>query len=246
MSEPENAPFPSPPAGADDVRRLRRTERVLACYRPVLGHDLPNLLVAIQGLLQILDLEERDRLSGNGRDYLRRLVATTQRAQDMVRLLREVARAGEAPVPAERVPLAELLREVMAETKQLYPGRAIGYDLSIQVPVVVAPRRVLHQALLQVLRHVIPSVVAARRRLDIGSRDTPAGIELWVAAGRPPALPEGTEPAPEKPAANGSNVLEARLGLALVGELADAWGGTFHASSEAGRGTTYTLLVPTA
>jgi K+-sensing histidine kinase KdpD len=243
MSESENACVPSPPAGTDVVRRLRRAERVLACYRPAVGHDLPNLLVAIQGLLQLMNLEEGDRLSGTGRDYLRRLAATTQRAQDMVRLLRDVALAGDAPVPAERVSLAEMLREVTAEMKQLYPACTIGYDLGIQVPVVMAPRRVLHQALVQLLRQVIPTVVAARQRLEMGSRETPAGIELWL-AGRPPASPDGSEPAPEKLAPNAGNAREARLALGLVGELADAWGGTFRVNSEAGRGTIYTLLVP--
>jgi signal transduction histidine kinase len=235
MSQPP--PVVPSPSGADAERRLRRAERLLAYYRPVLGHDLPNLLVAILGLLQILELEEGAHLGPEGQDYLRRLRDSTHRAQATVRLLKDIGRAAEDPGPAEGVPLADLVDEVTALVKLLYPERSIEYDLSIQVPVVVLPRRLLHRALTQLLRHVVDRLPGAQSHLQIGSRTMPEGIEVWVAdgAGEPPA---GTTVRP-----GGDGTCETRLGLALVAELADAWGGTFRPTFVPGQGNTYTFLI---
>jgi signal transduction histidine kinase len=224
-------------AGVEPGRILERAERILACSRPVLGHDLPNALVAIQGLLKVLELEEGDHLSSDGREYLRRVTAATQRAQGMVRLLKDLARAGEEPGPVECIALDDLFREVTAVMKQLYPGRPAGYDFNIEAPVVAVPRRLLHQALAQLLHNVIPHLPEVGPRLAMGSRDTPTGIEVWVADGAqvPPA---------GKPASDEGARRESRLGFALVGELADAWGGMFRISSDTGSGNLYTLLIP--
>src|SRR5438552_1922652 len=94
MVEATNQPSSPAPSG-DPPAPPRAAERVLAYMQPALGHDLPNLLVAVQGLLQILELDERDRLSSDGRDYLRRLSATTQRAQALVRMLKDLGRASQ-------------------------------------------------------------------------------------------------------------------------------------------------------
>jgi signal transduction histidine kinase len=232
MSEPVNG-APAPSENATPNIPAARAERVLASFRPALGHDLPNLLVGLRGMLQMLESEQRDRLSNDGQDYLRRVVGATQRVQGLVHLLNNIARAGDDNGPAERVPLADLYREVTAVMKQLYPDRAVGYDLHIQVPVVVAPRRALHQALAQLLRMTLVAVPTARPQLELGSQQTAAGVELWLA--------DGAVTAAGRPAAG---EWETRLGFALVRELADTWGGTFRVTAEAGRGNVYTLLVP--
>jgi K+-sensing histidine kinase KdpD len=230
MSEPKNA-------------RLLRAERILTWYGPVLGHDLPNLLVAILGLLQVLELEDGQRLSDDGKDYLRRIADTAHRAQDMVRLLKDIGRAGEEAGPVERVAVADLFHELATEMKVLFPARRMEYDFSVQAPEVAVPRRLLHRALAQLLRQVVLAGPPACQRLALGSRATPAGIELWVADGV--AVPPGRAAAAlGSPAAADGGAWETRLGFALVAELADAWGGTFRTAAEAGRGTIYTLVVP--
>src|SRR5262245_32158836 len=79
-------PSPASPGYPTDVsclvRRLEQTERLLACFRRAAGHDLPNQLVGLQGLLHVLELEEADRLSADGRAYLQRLVAAARRAHE--------------------------------------------------------------------------------------------------------------------------------------------------------------------
>src|SRR5437899_1008822 len=56
---------PCMPGGSEQeatCRRLERLERLLACFQKALGHEMPNQLVAIGGLLRLLELEEGERL----------------------------------------------------------------------------------------------------------------------------------------------------------------------------------------
>ena len=49
-SAPDTASAPPPD---EEGRALARAERLLACYQQALGHDLPNKLVALQGLARL-------------------------------------------------------------------------------------------------------------------------------------------------------------------------------------------------
>src|SRR5689334_5074425 len=66
--------------------------RLLACYQEALGHQLPNHLVALQGLARLLEEAEAGRLGPEGRTYLGRLAALARQVDDTVRALAEVGR----------------------------------------------------------------------------------------------------------------------------------------------------------
>src|SRR5437870_1875703 len=102
-------PHPYEPTPEDDRRRLARAERLLACYRQAVGHELPNQLVAIQGLVRVLEFEEGARLSAEGRDYLQRLAAAAQRTHALLRTLAAIGRVGREPVGPEPLALADVV-----------------------------------------------------------------------------------------------------------------------------------------
>src|SRR5947207_648703 len=90
-----------PPPPADGPR-----ERLIAAYQQALGHDLPNLLVAIQGMVRLLQTEEAERLSPEGREFLDQLAQASRRAHEWSRALSDVGRvvrdaAGVAPESVE-------------------------------------------------------------------------------------------------------------------------------------------------
>src|SRR5437868_10154636 len=75
-------------------RRVLLGEQLLALFRQAMGHDMPNHLVALQGLVRLLEMDEKDRLSLAGQDYLCRLTATQERVEALVRMLSDICRAG--------------------------------------------------------------------------------------------------------------------------------------------------------
>jgi signal transduction histidine kinase len=215
----------TPPNEAD---RSARAGRLLGHIRKALSHDLPNQLVAVQGLLQVLQLEERQRLSADGQDYVRRAVAAAQRAQALVGNLKELARLGGERRLGEAVGLTELTAELGAEVQKLHPGCGLDCRLDPGADRVAAPRRLLHDGLLRLLRGLLDG--AAARRLRIRSRRVPAGVELTVAdlprGGRPPARSDGD-----------------RLEWVLVEETLGECGGSLSVRAEAG-GDVLALVLP--
>ncbi|HXG10237.1 MAG TPA: HAMP domain-containing sensor histidine kinase [Gemmataceae bacterium] len=225
-------------------RRLEQAERLLNCFQQALGHELPNQLVAIQGLLRVLALEERDRLGPESREYLERVTAAARRVHELVRALAELGRTARDDQPAETISLAEAISEAAAEVKLLYPDYRIEYDFSHPAPALTVPRPALHRVLVQLLGHASRAGTPDRPiRVRVGARSTDAGVEFWVAddgVGLSPAQQRQLfEPfaGPDRPEGAGE------LGLFLVRHIIEGWGGTINVRSEPGQGTTFTITV---
>jgi signal transduction histidine kinase len=227
----------------DPAKLNKRMERLLTCLQKALGHELPNRLVGIQGMLQLLELEEGGRLGPDGQEYLRRLRAATSRAQAMVKALGEVCRVGRDSGPAEQVALADAVQEAAAEMKQLFPDRAIEYHCQLAVPVVGVPRRGLRQVLFHLLRNAVQAAGERQPHIEVGSRATPAGAEFWVKDNGCGLSPEQRQRLFE-PFALGATGTGSQLGLVLVREIVEQWGGAIRIDSEPGRGSVFTMSVP--
>jgi signal transduction histidine kinase len=226
-------------------RRLELVARLLRCYQKALGHELPNQLVAIQGLLRILGLEERARLSAEGQDYLDRMGVLARRAHELSRALAELARVMLEPPPAAPVALPEVVQEAAAEIHLLCPGLRIEYDFPQGGPLLTVPREALRQVLLQLLHSAVRNVPADRpARIRVGLRRIDGGAAFWIADNGRGLSPQEQqllfEPfCPRESSASGNG-----LGLFLVRHLVESWEGAVCVESEPGRGSTFTITVP--
>src|SRR5947209_3860755 len=102
-------------------------ERLLACYQQALGHDLPNKLVALQGLARLLDQELAEQLSGEAREWLARILGLTREIDTQVRALADVGRSCKQMGLATKIDLAELWAEVGAEIACQKRDRSISF-----------------------------------------------------------------------------------------------------------------------
>src|SRR5947209_2331068 len=89
-----------------------RADRLLRRMHPVFSHDLPNQVVALQSLLQMLEMEEADRLGAEGREYLGRLHRVGRKISGLARFLKEVGRLHGYQRRLDMVSLAVLVRDV--------------------------------------------------------------------------------------------------------------------------------------
>jgi signal transduction histidine kinase len=237
-------PAASSEPGADPAERLARAERLLGHLRTALSHDVSNQLVAVQGLLQLLQMEEAARLSPEGQDYVRRASSAAHRAQGLIGTLKELARLGWEHVPArEVISLDGLTHELAAEVKALHPACTLECRLAHDAVRVAAPGRLLHQALLRLLRSLLAGGGGARR-VGIRSRLTPGGVELTVAESPAEARPDLPQPPRRAPADEAPAWTGERHDWALVQELVAACGGSLGAWSDLGRHGHFTLVLP--
>jgi light-regulated signal transduction histidine kinase (bacteriophytochrome) len=166
--------FPAAPSAAAETRAAR----LLAGMHKVFSHDLPNQLVVLQSLLQLLEMEEMDRLSADGREYVERLSSTARKTGDMVRFLKEMGRLHTCQPRLEEIPLAALARELRAELNQLCPAQTLEYEWSWEVATIRADYRPLHQALLGLLQGRLEIASGAPSRICAGSRAVDTGVEM--------------------------------------------------------------------
>lgn len=154
-----------------------RADRLLRGMQKVFGHDLPNQMVVLQCLLQLLNDEESPRLSADGREYVRRLLNATKRASDMVRFLKEMARAQAFTARSESIALAVLARELQGELQRLHPATRFEFDWRWGCPTILGDPRVYLQAILELIAgFLIPDRKACR--LSATSELQGAAVEM--------------------------------------------------------------------
>src|SRR5262249_35917259 len=118
----------------DPARALARAQRLLACFQQAVGHELPNLLVALQGTARVLEQEAGDRLDAETRSGLLRLGDLAARIHQFVVALAEVGRTCRRVEPLAEVSLEDVCREAAAEVSWLCPRPAVRYDMLQPMP----------------------------------------------------------------------------------------------------------------
>ena len=225
-------------------RSLAQAERLLGCFQKALGHELPNRLVAIQGLARLLEEGVEDRLEPADPSLAGRIAEQAQRADRLVRTLAEIGRLSGTTAGGPEVSLADVVREAVGVVGALSAGGPVEYDLQEGMPVVAVSRRALLEVLVQLLRNAVQAALPGRpAHVAVGGRRTPAGTEFWVAdQGRGLTPLQGSSLFdPFSRAGSGEG---AGLGLFLVRQVVAAWGGTLRVRSEPGQGTAITVLLP--
>jgi len=224
-------------------RARERADQLLACYQQALGHELPNLLVSLQGLARLLAEEQATRLDPDSRALLDRLAELARRADTVARATAAVGRACRDSGSVAPVSLTDAAREALAEVNLLSIGSAVEYDVPEDMPVLTVSCRALHQLLVQLLGNAARAGVPGRPlRVAISARRAPGGVELRIADnGR--GLPNEVVRRLAEPFATGCGPgAGIGLGLFLVRQLVAGWGGALRVASETGGGTTVTIL----
>jgi light-regulated signal transduction histidine kinase (bacteriophytochrome) len=67
-------------------------DTVLRAVHQTLSHDLPNQLVVVQALANLLVKEERQNLTADGQEYLERLVGAARHAGELAASLQRAVR----------------------------------------------------------------------------------------------------------------------------------------------------------
>src|SRR5262245_53669331 len=165
MQPTSNAPAAPAPSGASNpARELAVVRRLLGAYQQALGHDLPNKLVALQGLAGLLEQECGGSLAGEARACLERLITLSRQLHSQVNTLADVGRTCRAPGPVVPVSLDELLAEVQASINYHRPGR-LALSSDGPLPTVLLPRPAARRVLLELLEFGARRAAPLRVRL---------------------------------------------------------------------------------
>lgn len=165
-----------PPAPADSTK---------ACYQMAFNHELPNHLVAILGLIQLVRLELTGNLSQEIEELFNRVQAAVQRTQKVVHMLAAIGQVGPESDGAGCVSLEEVAHEAGQALGKLFPTAQLEFDWASSAPRLFVGRAALHSVLFQVM-HRAAQASDGIVRIRIESRATPDFYELDVIDTGPP------------------------------------------------------------
>ncbi len=235
-----------PDGDTDPVReRFELLEMQRALYQKALGHDLPNRMVALQGLARMAEMELGPDAAPEACALVGRLAEVARQVDESMRTLAALGRLCQKPGPVEALDLGELVHEAAVEAKVLFKGQAVDYHFQRDMPLATTTRAPLYHVVSQLLRNAFQATVPGRTlAVEIGARRVEAvGVEVHIRDdGRGmTALQLAQARATLAGEASGG----AGFGLALVRQVVASWRGAVRIDSEPGRGTRVTILART-
>ena len=114
----------------DANRELEAINRELEAFSYSVSHDLRAPLRSIDGFSQILLEDYRDELDEDGRDYLGRVRAASQRMGQLIDDLLELSRVTRGPLRRTSVDLSAVAADVAGGLKASDPGRRGSFMIS--------------------------------------------------------------------------------------------------------------------
>jgi PAS domain S-box-containing protein len=209
------------------------------------SHDLRAPLRSIEGFSQILIEDYADRLDEEGREYLYRVQANVTRMAQLIDDLLDLSRATRTELHRERVDLAALAGEIVAELRDTDPGRIVGVAIGDDLAGLGDPhlvRLVMHNLLANAWKFTSHRESAA---IEVGSRteggeqvyfvrDNGAGFDMRYAA----KLFDPFQRLHATTDFEGSGI-----GLAIVHRIIRRHGGRIWADGAPDRGATFSFTL---
>jgi two-component system phosphate regulon sensor histidine kinase PhoR len=250
-------PFPGQegvPHGAvltfQDVTERRRVDEVRRDFVANASHELRTPLTSIRGFVEALEDGALDEAS-TARRFLEKIRTHSDRMAALVADLLELSRleSGERPPHWEIVPPDEIVDEVVGGLAGMASAHQIEVVSDLRAPAFETDRERLRGVLENLVENAL-KYTAAGGRVEVSARAEDDTIVLEVAdngAGIPAEhLPRLFERFYRVDKARSRELGGTGLGLSIVKHLVESLGGSVGVSSELGRGTRFTVRLPTS
>ncbi len=224
---------------------LARSNAELEQFAYVVSHDLQQPLGMISSYLELLGTSVGDKLDGEARDYLDRVVRGADRMQEMVDAVLGYARVDTRGGDFGAVDLTSVLDRVVGELEEEIAAAkaAVTHD---ELPTVVADPAQVHQLLHNLLSNAIKFIGPRPPRIHISAAQN---NDEWQVSVRDNGI--GLEPN----AAERIFVMFQRLhtqdeypgtgiGLAICKRIVERHGGRIWVESQPHRGSTFVFTLP--
>ncbi len=233
-------------AGMEEANReLEVTNRELEAFSYSVSHDLRAPLRSIDGFSQILLEDYADELDEEGKDYLGRVRAASQRMGRLIDDLLGLSRVTRGALRREGVNLSSLAQEVADGLGESRPDRDVDFEIEEGIEVHGDPR-LIRVALTNLIGNAFKFTEREKRaKISFGQdrklsqlgrvpvyyvRDNGAGFDMEYADKLFGAFQR----------LHGTNEFEGTgIGLATVQRIVHRHGGRVWAEGEVGRGATF-------
>ncbi|HEX9936114.1 MAG TPA: PAS domain-containing sensor histidine kinase [Longimicrobium sp.] len=236
-------------AAAEEANRAKSS------FLAVMSHELRTPLNAIAGYVQLLEMGIHGPVTEPQLQALERIARSQSHLLRLINDVLNLARieSGRVEYLLEEVELSALMADVAPMVEPQMGAKQLVYAVNVPAGVVVrADREKVQQVVINLLSNAIKftppkgviAVEAGRDALDPGRvllRVTDTGIGI-----PPEKQPSVFEPFVQVDPSRTGRSEGSGLGLAISRDLARGMGGDLGLESEVGKGSTFTLSLPTA
>jgi PAS domain S-box-containing protein len=181
---------------AERTHELSMVNRELEAFTYSVSHDLRTPLRTIDGFARLVEEDDGDRLSAQGRSHLRRIITAVHRMSQLTSDLLALAQISRADLHREPVDLSAMARTVADELARSDAGRTVAWQIEAGLQVTADPglMRVVLENLLGNSWKYTSQTAQARieflrsSRTEVGGqevfcvRDNGAGFDMTYAA----------------------------------------------------------------
>lgn len=226
--------------------RLEHANKELEAFAGRIAHDLRNVIAPLGLLGEMLGQgAARAETMQRAGERLQRL---TRNADRLIGALLDFARAGGQPGTPEPAPVAEVVRDVVADLASLATDRRASVQIEASDVAVCCARGLLQTILMNLVGNALKYIEGAEQRLvRVSVRRVGAYCELTV-ADTGPGIPADALGDIFKPFYRAPGVAEpgTGIGLATVSRIVEAHKGQISVSSRVGEGTRFVVRLPIA
>jgi signal transduction histidine kinase/uncharacterized membrane protein len=224
--------------------------RARAEFIATMSHELRTPLNAVLGHLQILEMEIHGPLTAAQRESLERIEAASRHLRGLIEEVLSFSRleAGRVETRVEEVDVCALGSEVAAVIEPLALEKSLAFTLEScdGAPVIRTDPDKVRQILINLAGNAVKFTDRGEVRIHVRRRD--GGVALSVMDTGPGIAAEDQErmfrPFEQLHTGFARPHGGTGLGLYLSGQYARMLGGTVEVDSEPGRGSTFTLVLP--
>ncbi|MBW3608800.1 MAG: HAMP domain-containing protein [Actinobacteria bacterium] len=235
-----------------DITERARLEQAKSDFVATASHELRSPLTSIKGFIELLDSTDNENLTERQREFIRIVLQSTNRLVELVNDLLDIARieAGQFEIHPRSVDLRETVEEVAALMAPRVKDKRQHLDVQIydpRPPALADPARVR-----QILTNLVTNAhvyTPEEGTLTLSLAGDAQATTITVADTGPGIEPEEVRRLFDRffrGSADGRKSAGTGLGLAIVKSLVDLHGGSIDVDSEPGRGTTFTVRLPSA
>jgi len=242
------------------ARQLALASQYKSQFLANMSHELRTPLNSLLILARLLAQNPGRNLTPKQVEYANVIHSA---GSDLLQLINDIldlskVEAGRMDVRAERFTLAALLDDIQATFRPLTAEKGLDFEVSVEASApaeLVTDRQRLRQVLGNLLSNAVKFTEQGRVTLRVAAADGPGGAPGDGSAVAFSATDTGIGISPDNLEVifgafqQGDGTLSRRyggtgLGLSIASEVSALLGGTISATSDLGRGSTFTLSVP--
>ncbi|MCW5752354.1 MAG: histidine kinase [Alphaproteobacteria bacterium] len=233
--------------------RLKELDRMKDDFISTVTHELRTPLTSIRSFSEIL--HDNPALAGDQRqEFLAIIIRESERLTRLINQVLDLAKleAGSMSWSLEQVDPAEVVREAVSATSQLFRDKRIPLEIQLDpaAPILWSDRDRLIQVIINLLSNAVKFCAADRDRVEVRlSRESAGGGVVICVKDTGPGIPLHAQPTIFEKFQQIGDMLTAKpegtgLGLAICRSIVERLGGRIWVSSRPGSGAEFCFRLP--